>query len=118
MVQVKYTRDRHTPYIACMYQSYVKEKLFNTEFNLKFRTALKEICRKCDLLKGAVEACMNEEKELYLRQSQDLRLQNAERARNCLAEEQKKAKGESQRISWILIYFCKKHSRTQNSLFR
>lgn len=77
-------------------QSFVKEriykKVFNTEFNLNFHAPRKDTYQKCDLLKGKIEACSNEEEKLHFRQSHYLHLQNAKSARNCLAEEQKKAK--------------------------
>ncbi|XP_046820766.1 uncharacterized protein LOC124425043 [Vespa crabro] len=77
-------------------QSFVKEwiyrKVFNTEFNLNFYAPRKDMCQKCDLLKGKLEASSNEEENLHLRQSHDLHLQNVKRARNCLIEDQKKSK--------------------------
>ena len=114
-----YTRARHTPGrkylspdldIRKMYslyvekceennQSFVKEwiyrKIFNTGFNLNFHAPRKDTCQKCDLLKGKIEACNNEEEKLHLKESHDVHLQNAERARNCLAEDQRKAKENS-----------------------
>ena len=111
-----YTQARHTPGrkylspeldIRKMYslyverceennQSFVKEwvyrKTVNTELNLNFHAPRKDTCQKCDLHKGKIEACNNEEEKLQLRESHDVHLQNAERVRNCLAEDQKRVK--------------------------
>lgn len=104
-----YTRKMYSLYVEkCeeSNQSFIKKwiyrKVFNTEFNLNFHALRKDTCQKCDLLKGKIGARNNEEEKLHLRKSHDVHLQNADRARNCLAEDQKKSKREFQGILWIL----------------
>uniref|UniRef100_A0A1B0GDR9 Uncharacterized protein n=1 Tax=Glossina morsitans morsitans TaxID=37546 RepID=A0A1B0GDR9_GLOMM len=78
-------------------------KVFNTEFIYISMLLKNTHAKNAIYLKGEIEACSNEEEKLHLRQSHELRLQSAERARNCLAVGQKKAK-ENLIISEICTY--------------
>ncbi|XP_047347879.1 uncharacterized protein LOC124948386 isoform X2 [Vespa velutina] len=52
---------------------------------------------------GKIEASSNEEEKLHLRQSHDIHLQNIERAKNYLAEDQKKSKENPREYYGILF---------------
>uniref|UniRef100_A0A1A9ZWJ4 Uncharacterized protein n=1 Tax=Glossina pallidipes TaxID=7398 RepID=A0A1A9ZWJ4_GLOPL len=66
--------------------------LFTLNIKTSSKTSEEAHGKKCYLLKSKIEACSNAEEKLHVRQSHDLHLQNGERARNCLAENQEKAK--------------------------
>ena len=88
-----------TPYAS----EWVYREIFNTQFNLSFKTPQKDTCKTCDILKIQLEANVeNEEETVSLQDQLNEHRQRAERIRNNLKESIKMSNKQTKVITFDL----------------
>ena len=78
--------------ISSREKEWTYRKILNTEFNLNFHTARKDMCQKCHSVKQKIEASSNEDEKLHLMEIHDSHLNSAEQARKSSTDHIQKAK--------------------------
>ena len=73
--------------ISSREKEWTYRKILNTEFNLNFHTARKDMCQKCHSVKQKIEASSNEDEKLHLMEIHDSHLNSAEQDNKSLTDD-------------------------------